>query len=89
MSWEDRKRYQEEDKRERQQTRRQTTKSSGSSTNEAQARKQVQELLKVENGLTQWETDFLDDMDDTTKDYSDRQREVIAELWERLVNQIR
>ena len=53
---------------------------------------ELDDLLKAESGLTDWEADFIDSLNDrrnnepeivTTFIFTDRQAEVVAEIWDK------
>lgn len=50
--------------------------------NERQAREHLCDLLALERGLTQWEVDFIDNMDKRAFDLTTKQIEKIYEIYE-------
>lgn len=49
-----------------------------------EAREYVTQLLDVEDGLTDWEVEFVDKISNWGRDYTDRQLQTIADLHRRI-----
>ena len=52
------------------------------SERQRKAREHLCDLLALQRGLTQWELDFIDDMDRRALDLTPAQREKIYEIYE-------
>ena len=54
-------------------------------TNQRQLRAMVADLLEAEEGLTDWEVEFVEKMSEWRGDYRGRQPETIERIWDRVL----
>lgn len=45
----------------------------------------IKELLDLEDGLSDWEIDFLESVDNWTGNFTQKQSETIVKMWGRLL----